>query len=167
MKIYKVWSVDRTKKVFVVIKETHNILEQLVLEASRKLDINGAQIVTESDVTLIDEDEVLQGLETNEPLILLEPGQTYQERCSTPVSRFSAFSSLSTVTLNSGPTSPIVDISSSNIHRTEEDKTFESVNSSESQNVRNYLPLIFLPATTDANMIDPSIESKRKSIENK
>lgn len=75
--------------------------------ASSKMEINGSEIVLESDGTVIDDDNVLKAL-NSEILMLLEPnqkwfpnGQTCSNNDSLSISNISVGSSTSTITLNS------------------------------------------------------------------
>nr|XP_023027460.1 uncharacterized protein LOC111515468 isoform X2 [Leptinotarsa decemlineata] len=73
--VFKIWNNFRTKKTIVVVDASdNNLYENLILKASEKLQIDGSQLVLETDGTTIDENEALVML-NKEIFILLDKNE--------------------------------------------------------------------------------------------
>ncbi|XP_011858708.1 PREDICTED: uncharacterized protein LOC105556237 [Vollenhovia emeryi] len=81
MHLFKVWTKGGEQKAFITIAENENIYKNLILQASKKLGINGYSLVLQSDGTPVTEDEVLL-LIKKETLILLEKDEVYGSQTS-------------------------------------------------------------------------------------
>ena len=57
--ILKVWSCDREKKCAVVVEESDSLINEVIIKANVKLNIDGEILVLESDGTPIDENEIM------------------------------------------------------------------------------------------------------------
>ncbi|KAF5278248.1 hypothetical protein FQR65_LT15737 [Abscondita terminalis] len=94
MELFKIWNVNRTKKVCVVISsDQENKCEQLIFKANQKLEINGSVLVLESDGTLVDDDNALMCLK-KEIFLLLQCNEFWSP-VSPPPSKTSSFASVS------------------------------------------------------------------------
>lgn len=56
--LYKIWTADRKKKISLVLRESDNMLSDLIAKSNIKLGIaDGSVLVMEKDGTVIDDDD--------------------------------------------------------------------------------------------------------------
>ncbi|XP_071575056.1 uncharacterized protein [Temnothorax nylanderi] len=58
--LYKVWTADRKKKISLILRESDNMLSELIEKSNTKLDIAGSVLVMEKDGTIVDDNEVVK-----------------------------------------------------------------------------------------------------------
>ncbi|CAH0560587.1 unnamed protein product [Brassicogethes aeneus] len=74
---YKIWNQDRSKKICLILKkEIENLYETIILEASKKLNIDGNVICLEKDGTVLQEKEEIEYF-SNEIFILLTKNENW------------------------------------------------------------------------------------------
>ncbi|XP_031329547.1 uncharacterized protein LOC116160484 [Photinus pyralis] len=98
--IFKTWNVRRTAKKVVFLNEsTSELCKTLIVEASKKLNINGVRLVLESDGTEIDDDEVVKILHKEIFLVLEETEEWSRAADDTHLSMHSHDSASSALTV--------------------------------------------------------------------
>lgn len=80
--LYKVWAGDRKKKISLILRESDNMLSELIEKSNIKLGIAGSVLVMEKDGTVVDDDDVLKFC-SGEILMLLQPEESWSAQNET------------------------------------------------------------------------------------
>jgi len=79
-----VWSTDRKNKISLILRESDNMLTDLITKSNNKLGIVGSVLVLEKDGTVVDDNEVLKFC-SSEILMLLRPEESWSVQNETAV----------------------------------------------------------------------------------
>jgi len=101
---YKVWSADRKKKTSLILRESDDMLTDLIAKGNNKLGIVGSILVLEKNGTVVDDNEVLKFC-SGDILVLLRPEESWSVQNETAVNISSDSASL-TSSLTEEPFSP-------------------------------------------------------------
>ncbi|XP_067210498.1 uncharacterized protein [Linepithema humile] len=82
--LYKVWSADRKNKISLILRESDDMLTDLITKSNIKLGIVGSVLVIEKDGTIIDDNKVLKFC-SGEILMLLRPEESWSVQNETAV----------------------------------------------------------------------------------
>lgn len=104
MYFYKVWSADRKNKISLILRESDDMLTDLITKSNNKLGIVGSVLAIEKDGTVINDNKVLKFC-FGEILMLLRPEESWSVQNETAVNISSDTASL-TSSLNEEPFSP-------------------------------------------------------------
>ncbi|XP_066595405.1 uncharacterized protein [Prorops nasuta] len=74
---FKIWSLNRKQKIAIPMEECTDLCTNLIMKASKRLNITSSTLVLEKDGTVIEDVEVLK-LCTSEILLLLEENEHWQ-----------------------------------------------------------------------------------------
>lgn len=74
--LFKVWSANRKQKASLIIKESDNMLSELITKSNVKLDITGSTLVMEKDGTVVNDDDVLKFC-SGETFMLLQQEESW------------------------------------------------------------------------------------------
>lgn len=80
--LYKVWAGDRKKKISLILRESDNMLSELIEKSNIKLGIAGSSLVMEKDGTVVDDDDVVKFC-SGEILMLLQPEESWSAQNET------------------------------------------------------------------------------------
>ncbi|XP_024884722.1 uncharacterized protein LOC112462889, partial [Temnothorax curvispinosus] len=122
--LYKVWTADRKKKISLILRESDNMLSELIEKSSTKLDIAGSVLVMEKDGTIVDDNEVVKFC-FGEIFMLLQPEESWSAQNETELN--TTLSDTTSLTSSSFKEGTLFSYSSSS-QSTASSPTFETCN---------------------------------------